>query len=82
MGNGTLRALDALDPKTSNGRDVALVRERLVERDEEYEEIGGMLRRLCAGVGGLNDVTSTSFVEIAWELSVDSATGGSCPCAS
>lgn len=42
-GSGTLRALDTLDSKTFDGRDVALARELVVERDEEY---GGMLRRL------------------------------------
>jgi len=48
-GSGTLRVLEALDSKTFAGRDVALVRELVVERDEEYaelEENGGKLRRL------------------------------------
>jgi hypothetical protein len=48
-GSGTLRVLDALDSKTFDGRDVALVRELVVERDEEYAEVeenSGRLRRL------------------------------------
>lgn len=48
-GSGTLRVSDALDSKMFDGRDVALARELVEERDEEYAEVeenGGRLRRL------------------------------------